>query len=79
MAVMLSNYAEFAKITLKSGPAAEFADEAEIAEYAKDAVAKFAAAELLNGVGENKFAPLRTATRAEVATLLTRFDKAYTD
>jgi hypothetical protein len=78
MAVMLNNYAEFAKITLKSGSAVTFADEAEIASWAKDAVAKFAAAELLNGVGENKFAPLNTATRAEVATLLTRFDKAYT-
>ncbi|MDR2355917.1 MAG: hypothetical protein LBE16_06945 [Clostridiales Family XIII bacterium] len=31
----------------------------------------------MNGVGDNTYAPAKTATRAEVATLLTRFVQGY--
>ncbi len=49
-----------------------FADDAEIADYAKDSVYILAKAGLINGVGDNCFAPTKTATRAEVAVLLYR-------
>ena len=77
MATMLNRYVSFAKITLESNPQAAFADDAEIASWAKDAVYALAFAGLINGVGENNYAPTRTATRAEVATLLTRFAQNY--
>ena len=51
----------------------EFADEETIAEYAKDAVGYLAQSGLVNGMGENRFAPLETATRAEVAAILNRY------
>lgn len=77
MAVFLSRYAEFAKITLKDGDAVNFADSSDISAYAADAVSQMAKAGLLNGVGDNKFAPKNTATRAEVAALLARFIADY--
>lgn len=77
MAVLLSRYAEFADITLKDGEAVSFADSDEISAYAKDAVEAMAKAGLLNGVGDNRFAPDDTATRAEVAALLARFIEDY--
>ncbi|MDR1573528.1 MAG: S-layer homology domain-containing protein, partial [Clostridiales Family XIII bacterium] len=77
MATMLNRYINFAKITLASNPQAAFADDAAIASWAKDSVYALAFAGLLNGVGDNNYAPTRTATRAEVATLLTRFVQNY--
>jgi hypothetical protein len=56
--------------------AAFFADDAQIAGWAKEAVNAMAAAGLINGVGGGNFAPLKTATRAEAATLLARFDQS---
>jgi hypothetical protein len=79
MATMLNRYISFAKITLASNPQEAFADDASIAAWAKDGVYALAFAGLLNGVGENNYAPTRTATRAEVATLLTRFVQNYAD
>ena len=47
-----------------------FADENEISDYAKDAVKKLAMAGIINGVGENRFAPTANATRAEAAVMI---------
>jgi hypothetical protein len=77
MATMLNRYASHAKIALESNPQATFADDASIASWAKDAVYALAFAGLINGVGENTYAPAKTATRAEVATLLARFVRGY--
>ncbi|MDR1328832.1 MAG: S-layer homology domain-containing protein, partial [Oscillospiraceae bacterium] len=73
MAAMLNNYVEFAKITLASGSGPAFADAGEISSWASAAVRKMADAGIIAGVGDNKFAPKLTASRAEVATLLARF------
>lgn len=47
-----------------------FADGGEIADYAKDAVSKLYIAGIINGMGDNKFAPLGQATRAQSAQMI---------
>lgn len=49
-----------------------FADDESIADYARDAVYTLAKSGLINGMGDNMFAPDNSATRAEVAVLLYR-------
>ncbi|MDR2132509.1 MAG: S-layer homology domain-containing protein, partial [Clostridiales Family XIII bacterium] len=73
MAAMLIRYADFAKIALTGAEQASFADDAEIAAWAKGGVYALASAGILNGVGDGNFAPKKTAIRAEVATMLMRF------
>ena len=46
------------------------ADIDEIADYAKDAVTALYQAGIINGVGEGKFAPADTATRAQAAKII---------
>jgi hypothetical protein len=73
-AVILLRYAEFAKKTLPgTRQPITFADEAQIAGYAKNAVRTLYAGAIINGVGKNAFAPSKSATRAEVAAMLHRF------
>ncbi|MBQ8587782.1 MAG: S-layer homology domain-containing protein [Clostridia bacterium] len=52
------------------GYTVEFADSGNISEYAKEAIAFLSAKKIINGVGNNLFAPKNTATRAEAAQLL---------
>jgi len=47
-----------------------FADENLISEYAKESVKKLYMAEVINGMDENNFAPLKTATRAQGALVI---------
>lgn len=64
MAVMLSRALE--KINLR--PAAQqkiFSDDAEIAQYAREAVALLGGAGILNGMGDNKFEPQGVLSRAQ--------------
>lgn len=51
-------------------PASKFADDGEIAEYAKEAVYTLNSAGVLNGKGDNKFAPKALATRAEASKII---------
>lgn len=50
-----------------------FADDADIADYAKTAVSELNAAGIINGVSEATFAPLANATRAQAAKILYSF------
>lgn len=60
-----------AKLNVESeGEDISFADESEIAEYARSSVNLLAKAGIVNGVGENRFAPLNNATRAEAAVMI---------
>jgi hypothetical protein len=55
-----------------SAPAANFADEKEIAPWARQAVATAYARGLMRGVDDRLFAPGSMVTRAQCATLLAR-------
>ena len=73
MAVMLYNYAGFIDAELPRKRIGSFADEAQIASWAKEAVAAMYAAEILNGKGQNNFDPQGKATRAEVVAMMRNF------
>jgi hypothetical protein len=77
MAAMLGRYVNFKSIRLSSETQVSFADDAAIASWAKDGVYALAFAGILNGVGDDLYAPTKTATRAEVATMLMRFVEGY--
>ena len=48
----------------------EFTDNAEISEYAKDAVKALASAGIINGMDEGRFNPKLPATRAQAAKII---------
>lgn len=71
MAVILCRLAEKSGDVLKSdNPPLTFADAAEIAPYAEDAVAAMQKAGVISGRGGQKFAPRENATRAEACKML---------
>ena len=57
----------------KTVPANRFADEAQISGYASDAVSACQQAGVVQGMPGNQFAPRGSATRAQVAAVLTRY------
>ncbi|MEI2280222.1 glycosyl hydrolase 53 family protein [Paenibacillus polysaccharolyticus] len=76
MAVMLHRAMEAAErnnnsATVNTGQM-KFRDQADIAEYAKDAVAFMMQLGVLNGLPDNTFAPKQTANRAQGAVALVR-------
>lgn len=76
LCTMFTRYAQKNNIILK--PIVDkivFADHNEISAWARSAVETAQQAGLVNGRSEHRFAPQATATRAEVATLLSRFIK----
>jgi len=73
MAVMLYRYANMRNITLLTGFATPFADQASISPWAVDAVAAIQDAGIVQGRGGGIFDPQATATRAEVAAIFARF------
>ncbi len=73
MAVMAYKTALLQNISLSGGPAVtQFTDKAAIASYAVEAVAAMQESGIISGVGDNRFAPKDTATRAEAAVILYR-------
>lgn len=74
MAVMLSNYAAFAQTALAAAnQAADFDDAHAISDWASEAVQLLQMAGVINGRDTGTFDPTATATRAEAATMFTRF------
>jgi hypothetical protein len=76
-AVLLMRYAEFAQ---KQFPTTRqfsvFADDADIADYARNAIQTLYNGGIINGVGDNTIEPNGSATRAQVAAMLHRFIEA---
>lgn len=64
-------------IRLSADGAPKFGDAAKISSFAKDWVAKCAAAEIFKGDAVGNFNPQRTATRAEAAVVLYRCFAKY--
>ncbi len=54
-----------------------FSDMNDVSDYAKSAVSKLSKAGIINGVGDNLFAPKNTATRAEAAVIVERALKYF--
>ena len=69
MAVMLYNLLKSNNAELNDGGEA-FDDDEQISDYAKEAVYALAGAGIINGVGDNRFAPHGNATRAESAKVI---------
>ena len=69
MAVILLRIADFKGISL-GGNAAEFTDNADISDYAKDAVAALAGAGVISGMGDGSFMPASNVTRAQGARVI---------
>ena len=49
-----------------------FDDEILISDYAKEAVTELSAVGIVNGMGNGKFEPKKTCTRAEATTMIYR-------
>lgn len=69
MAVMAYNALVKKGIILADNSSA-FSDENDIGEYAKEAVNKLSASKVINGVGNNNFAPSQFTTRAQAAKVI---------
>ena len=70
MAVMVYKAIQIKQLALVSGEATAFKDEANIASYAKQAVEAIQGAGIINGVGNDEFAPKKNASRAEAAVMI---------
>ena len=70
LAAVIARYAAKYGIELKKADGTAFADDAAIADYARDAVYSLKASGILSGKGENSFDPLGTTTRAEAAKVI---------
>lgn len=77
LCVMLVNYIENYLNKQLSADAPRFADDEQISDWAKTAVYKCVNVGLINGVGENRFAPQSFATRSQGATLFSGFHRKY--
>ena len=72
MATLISRYAEFAEFEIpQTEEPVTFSDASDIASYAQDAVTQMQRAGIINGRGDNTFAPQDNATRAEACKMLT--------
>ncbi len=54
--------------------ALEFADAGEISDWANEALCWMTAQGILRGTGDNRLIPRGTATQAQIATMLMRYD-----
>ncbi|MFC4804538.1 S-layer homology domain-containing protein [Filifactor villosus] len=72
MAVILNNYAVYHPELelMKANDAIDFADEAKIHSWAKDAVKTMQASGIISGKGANRFEPSAKANRAEAAQMM---------
>ena len=80
LTLILYRYSDFAGMGLPIVQAYPgFTDDADIADYAKEAVQEFFEAQIINGKPGNRFDPKGSATRAEAAAMLHRFLESTKD
>ncbi|MNE57171.1 Endo-1,4-beta-xylanase A precursor [compost metagenome] len=72
MAAILSKAMKYTGKSLNSDPAAlaKFSDAASLPAWSQTAVAEIAAEGIIQGLPDGSFAPQKSATRAEAATML---------
>ncbi|MBE7036668.1 MAG: hypothetical protein E7403_05190, partial [Ruminococcaceae bacterium] len=74
LAVILYRYAAFCGFDVKTVKGSfDFQDAGNISEYAREAMKYAVDTGIINGVEGNLLAPTKTATRAEVSTMIMRF------
>ena len=74
LAIMLNNYAAQMGMSLPVLTAYQgFVDDADIRNYAREAVERFFQAMIIAGRPDGRFDPQGNATRAELAAMLQRF------
>jgi len=79
LVVLLNNYARVAWLVLPPLRESQtFADDMDIRDYAKEAIDRFFRAMIIDGRPDGTFDPQGNATRAELATMLSRFVR-YSD
>jgi hypothetical protein len=77
MAVMFYRYEQSLEVRMPAAVTdAEFADQFEISDYARDAVEALAAQGIIGGKSGKRFDPKGTVTRAETAALLRKYSEA---
>ena len=74
MALMTLKAAQVMSVNLVGAEVGTFADDADIADWSRDAVYTLANAGIINGMGDGTFAPQANATRAQAATII---DKTF--
>lgn len=75
LAVMIYNYLKYKNVDMSSAiNTTEFTDNAEISSWANKAVNTVKALGIVNGRPDGSFNPKGTATRAEIATILSNID-----
>ena len=73
LSAMIARYLAFVGEPLSGGGTGTlFKDEKEISTYARESVYGCAAESIMTGVGNGMFAPKKTATRAEICTVVKR-------
>ncbi len=72
MCVVIANVLKYMQIAADEDNTACFADDAEISQWAKQSVNLAASLGIINGMGDNKFAPKDYATRAQTAVICNR-------
>lgn len=70
LAVMCYRAAKNAKEIKPVRDMVAFSDQSNISDYASEAVEALYRASVINGVGENEFAPMSAATRAQAAVII---------
>lgn len=66
---IVHRYLGWKDFSLQTVPSAQFADDAQIAEWAKESVYVCRSAGIVSGMGDNRFAPNVTARRCEAAQI----------
>ena len=72
MCTMMYRYLDSQGVAMANSSGMNYTDVGEISSWARISVAQMTKLGLVNGMGNNIFAPKRTATRAEAATILVR-------
>ena len=70
MVVMLNRTAKYAGVVFDTESPEKFSDDADIADYAKEAVYLLKEAGIVNGVSESEFSPKANASRAQAAKVI---------
>ncbi|MFA9423929.1 MAG: S-layer homology domain-containing protein, partial [Sedimentibacter sp.] len=80
MTVIIARYIENMKANISFTPIGyvPYEDEIEIADWAENSVVLLQVRGLIHGVGNNKFAPKKSVTRAETATILMNISERST-